>query len=223
MARASTGGMDSDRRSEPVSTELRNDGLERLRTGNDRFVQGRSSVDWTSLPAARAETASGQAPFAVILTCSDSRVPTEMVFDQGIGDLFVVRVAGNVVSPEVIGSVEFAVAALGSRIVVSMGHSTCGAVSAAVDQVLEPETEHTDALQMILDGIRPSVEATRKELGAEASDRDTIVDASIREHARASAQALVERSPLLKRSVVEDGLAVVAAEYELSSGRVTFL
>jgi carbonic anhydrase len=197
--------------------------LDRLRDGNERFVEGRSSVDWSGLPAARAAAADGQAPFAVVLTCSDSRVPTEMVFDQGIGDLFVVRVAGNVVTPEVIGSVEFAVGALGSRLVVSMGHSQCGAVGAAVDDFFTPAT-HSDGLAAILRGIAPSVAAVMPQTEVfRESDREAVTKQAIRENARCSARRLADSSPLLAERVREEKLLIVAADYDLSSGCVTFL
>lgn len=199
------------------------DALNRLREGNERFVEGRSSVDWSGLPAARAATADGQAPFAVVLTCSDSRVPPEMVFDQSVGDLFVVRVAGNVVTPEVVGSVEFAVGALGSRLVVSMGHSKCGAVGAAVGDHFAPVT-HSDGLTAVLRGIAPSVTAALSEAEMPTpSDREAITARAIRENARSSARRLVEDSPLLAEYVDKEELSIVAADYDLSSGRVTIL
>lgn len=200
--------------------------MQRLVEGNERFVSGRSVVDWSVFGEARMEAAEGQSPFAVILTCADSRVPPEMIFDQGIGDLFVIRVAGNVVTPAVIGSVEFAVSALGTGLVVSMGHTACGAVGAAVDQALSP-TEHTDALQAIVDGIAPAVAAVRNgqspDGDIDAEDRNGIAAASVREHARRSAHGLLERSPLLAEYAERDELTVVPAEYDLASGRVHFL
>lgn len=203
------------------------DAMQRLLDGNERFVQGRSAIDWEELARVRIRTAGGQSPFAVVLTCADSRVPAEMIFDQGVGDLFVVRVAGNVVTPAVIGSVEFAVGVLGSEVVVTMGHAACGAVGAAVDQKLAPTADLTDGLQAIVDDITPAVDAVIDARAGENDGspeyREEIVAAAVREHARLGASSLLARSPLLAEHASRDAIRVVSAEYDLESGRVTFL
>ena len=132
------------------------DALERLREGNKRFVSGVRSLETLMSPLQRSELVEGQTPFAVILGCSDSRVPVEIVFDQGLGDLFVIRVAGNVVAPSQIGSVEFAAETFGTRLVVVLGHSLCGAISATLSQLQQPSEKQSRNLQSIVDRIRPA-------------------------------------------------------------------
>src|SRR5213080_3659874 len=135
------------------------DALARLRDGNRRFVANQTRGPALSGPARRAVLVAGQEPFAIILGCSDSRVPAELVFDQGFGDLFVIRVAGNIVAPSQVGSVEFAASRFGTRLVVVMGHSQCGAVVATLDEVQGRAPNQSRNLRSIVDRIRPSVEA----------------------------------------------------------------
>src|SRR5438067_9648001 len=123
--------------------------LERLREGNRRFVRGVRSSDLLVSEARRSELAAGQQPFAIVLGCSDSRVPAEIVFDQGLGDLFVIRVAGNIVAPSQVGSVEFAAARYGTRLVVVLGHSECGAILATLEELQQP-TSHSRNLRSIV-------------------------------------------------------------------------
>ena len=128
-----------------------------LKAGNQRFVSDKAGASRRTSER-MTELAQGQAPFAIVLGCSDSRVPLEMVFDQGLGDLFVIRVAGNIVAPSLIGSVEFAASKFGTRLVVVLGHSDCGAVGATIDALSgngEAETKNLDA---IVQRVRPSVE-----------------------------------------------------------------
>ena len=132
--------------------------LERLQEGNRRFVAGRPGLGAAADEARRNELVEGQAPFAAILGCSDSRVPAEIVFDQGLGDLFVIRVAGNIVAPSLVGSVEFAADKLGTRLVVVMGHSGCGAVQATLDELERPSENRSPNLRSIVERIRPSIE-----------------------------------------------------------------
>src|SRR5262245_48250780 len=196
------------------------DALERLRQGNLRFVSGERSLDTLLTHARRADLAVSQSPFAIILGCSDSRVPAEIVFDQGVGDLFVIRVAGNIVAPSQVGSVEFAAARFGTRLVVVLGHSRCGAVEATLEQLLSP-TSHSRNLDSIIGRIRPSVESL---LATELRrDRDALIQQAVRAHARASANHLRHGSALLEQLVRNEGLRVVCAEYSLESGRVDFL
>ncbi len=171
--------------------------------------------------ARRAELATGQAPFAVILGCSDSRVPVEIVFDQGLGELFVIRVAGNIVSPSQIGSVEFAAEHFGTRLVVVLGHSHCGAITATLESLLRPPTPSgAYNVLSIVDRVRPAVEpllATNLR-----DDPDALVRHAVRANIRASASHLRHGSQLIEQRSQSDGLLVVGAEYSLETGIVDF-
>lgn len=185
-----------------------------LQAGNDRFVEGRAEHPRTA-PDRRAELTEGQQPFAAILSCSDSRVPPEIVFDQGLGDLFVLRVAGNVVGDAVLGTLEFAVSVLGVKLVVVMGHSDCGAVTATVDQVSEKQDFSGRHVGRLTDLIEPAVRASRQ------PGRDWV-DASIRHHARLAA-GLVRSTAAGWVDGSQDHPTVLAAHYELAGGRVEWL
>jgi carbonic anhydrase len=196
------------------------DALERLRAGNRRFVSGVRSLDTFVGQARRREFVTGQKPFAVILGCSDSRVPVEIVFDQGLGDLFVIRVAGNIVAPSQIGSVEFAADRFGTRLVVVLGHTRCGAVQATLEE-LQPSTAMPSRhLSSIVDRIRPSVEALLAT--PLRHDRDALAQHAVRANVRVSANALRHGSRVLERLTQSDGLRVVGAEYSLETGGVDF-
>ncbi len=192
--------------------------LERLLEGNRRFVSGTPSVDGLSSLTRRAELVAGQQPFAIILGCSDSRVPAEIVFDQGLGDLFVIRVAGNVVAPSQIGSVEFAADRFGTRLVMVLGHSKCGAVTATLEELRRADRSQLRSLRSIVDRIRPSVEGLlATDLGR---DLDALVDEAVRANVRAAANQLRHGSELIERLSEQDGLLVVGAEYSLETGMV---
>ena len=195
--------------------------LERLREGNRRFVANVRSVDAFASQARRAELIAGQNPFAIVLGCSDSRVPAEIVFDQGLGDLFVIRVAGNVVAPSQVGSVEFAAARFGTRLVVVLGHSQCGAVLATLEDLRRPAAHQSRNLRSIVDRIRPCVEPL---LATELrEDPEALVHQAVRANVRASVDQLRHGSALLEQLIQEDRLRVVGAEYALESGVVEFL
>ncbi|MFC7297300.1 carbonic anhydrase [Herminiimonas aquatilis] len=196
------------------------DALERLREGNRRFVADIRNDDNTSTRARRKEVADGQEPFAIILGCSDSRVPAEMVFDQGLGDLFVIRVAGNIVAPSQVGSVEFAAAQFKTKLVVVLGHSKCGAIVATLEELKRPTENQSRNLKSIVDRIRPSVE-TLLETDLK-HDHDALVHQSIRANIRASANHLRHGSELLENLIQNEGLVVVGAEYSLETGAVEF-
>ena len=168
----------------------------------------------------RLSLVSGQEPFAIVLGCSDSRVPAELVFDQGFGDLFVIRVAGNIVAPSQVGSVEFAAAKFGTRLVVVIGHSQCGAITATLDELLGRSTTESRNLRSIVDRVRPSVESVLA--GRDQRDYEALIRDAVRANVRVSANHLRHGSELLERLVREDGLLVVGAEYALDSGVVTF-
>jgi carbonic anhydrase len=194
--------------------------LARLREGNRRFVSDLSGRHTGENRLRRRELASGQAPFAIVLGCSDSRVPAEIVFDQGLGDLFVIRVAGNVVAPSQVGSVEFAAARFGTPLVVVLGHSQCGAVVATIDELGRPSADQSRNLRAIVDRIRPSVEALlTTDL---AADRDALVREAVRANVRASADHLRHGSEILEQLIAAGRLLVVAAEYSLETGVVEF-
>lgn len=194
--------------------------LERLREGNRRFVEGMHGRDMLFGHARRAELADGQQPFAIILGCSDSRVPAEIVFDQGLGDLFVIRVAGNIVAPSQVGSVEFAAARYGSRLVVVLGHSQCGAVLCTLEELQRPTANQSRNLRSIVDRVRPSVEGLLKtEL---QHDLDALVRHAVRANVSASANHLRHGSEILEQLIHQEGLLVVGAEYSLETGVVEF-
>jgi carbonic anhydrase len=196
------------------------DALQRLREGNQRFVSERQR---TRRPGGsrRNELVDGQAPFAIVLGCSDSRVPAEIVFDQGLGDLFVIRVAGNVVAPSQVGSVEFAAERFGTRLVVVLGHSLCGAVVATLEELERPSEMRSPNLRSIVDRIRPAVEGLL-EVGS-SQDEDALLRHAVRANIRASVDHLRHGSAILERLIESEGLLVVGAEYSLESGLVDFL
>jgi len=194
--------------------------LERLRKGNGRFVSDVPGREILTSPARRNELAAGQEPLAIILGCSDSRVPAEIVFDQGLGDLFVIRVAGNIVAPSQVGSVEFAAERFGTRLVVVLGHSRCGAILATLEELGHPREGQSRNLRSIVDRIRPSVEAL---LATELRhDADALVREAVRANIRASANQLRHGSEVLEQLIQNDGLLVVGAEYSLETGVVEF-
>lgn len=193
--------------------------LERLQAGNQRFVQDRSQEAVTD-HARRRELVDGQKPFAIVLGCSDSRVPAEIVFDQGLGDLFVIRVAGNVVAPSQVGSVEFAAEVFGSRLVVVLGHSACGAVQATLEELERPVENRSANLRSIVDRIRPAVEPL-VEAGS-GEDSGSLMERAVRANIRASANHLRHGSEILERRIADGNLLVVGAEYSLESGVVDF-
>ncbi|HXB56721.1 MAG TPA: carbonic anhydrase [Vicinamibacteria bacterium] len=186
--------------------------------GNTRFASCTGSVDGLSSRTRRLELLTGQQPFAIVLGCSDSRVPAELVFDQGLGDLFVIRVAGNIVAPSQIGSVEFAAERFGTRLVVVLGHSQCGAVLATLEELRRPNEGQSRNLRSIVDRIRPSVEGLLAT--PFARDLDTLAREAVRANVRASANQLRHGSETLERLIEQDGLLVVGAEYSLESGTV---
>ena len=194
--------------------------LQRLREGNRRFVEhGTDGISFEALKAWE-QVGKDQAPSDIILGCSDSRVPAEIIFDQGLGDLFVIRVAGNVVAPSQVGSVEFAAEKFGTRLVVVLGHSCCGAVSATLDELERPSERRSHSLSSIVNRIRPSVE-TLLESGA-FTDRDKLLDTAIRANIRSSVQHLRQGSLILEGLIANSGLRVVGAEYSLATGAVDF-
>lgn len=193
--------------------------LARLRQGNRRFVSNERSNAFLT-QARREELTETQQPFAIILGCSDSRVPAEIVFDQGLGDLFVIRVAGNIVAPSQVGSVEFAAERFSTRLVVVLGHTECGAILATLEELQRPTGNHSRNLSAIVDRVRPSVEGLMET--PFKHDHDALVRQAIRMNIRASANHLRHGSQVLEQLIQSNGLLVVGAEYSLDTGVVEF-
>ncbi|HUG54757.1 MAG TPA: carbonic anhydrase [Vicinamibacteria bacterium] len=194
--------------------------LERLREGNRRFASDVRGEGPLTGQRRRQEVAAGQEPFAIVLGCSDSRVPAEIVFDQGLGDLFVIRVAGNIVAPSQVGSVEFAAERFGTRLVVVLGHSSCGAILATLEELGRPAESRSRNLRSIVDRIRPSVEGV---LGARPGRlSDGLVQEAVRANIAASVRHLRHGSEVLEQLIQTAGLTVVGAEYSLDTGLVEF-
>lgn len=194
--------------------------LERLREGNRRFVAEVRSEDNPNTRTRRLALAGAQEPFAIVLGCSDSRVPAELVFDQGLGDLFVIRVAGNIVAPSQVGSVEFAAARFSTRLVVVLGHSSCGAIVATLEELGRPTQDQSKNLRSIVDRVRPSVEPL---LATELANRpEALMHEAVRANIRASASHLRHGSEVLEDLIARQGLLIVGAEYSLETGDVDF-
>jgi len=194
------------------------DALKKLREGNHRFVSGVISVETLVSHSRRGLANSTQEPIAIILGCSDARVPAEIVFDQGLGELFVIRVAGNIVAPSQVGSVEFAAERFGTRLVVVLGHSMCGAISATIEELRRPTANQSRNLRSIVDRVRPSVETL---LDTGLSDQ-ALIHKAVRANIRTSVNHLRHGSETLEHLIQNDGLLVVGAEYSLDTGVVDF-
>lgn len=191
--------------------------IQRLRDGNRRFVSG---IESGSSSTRRFELTQDQKPLAIILGCSDSRVPAEIVFDQGLGDLFVIRIAGNIVAPSGVGSVEFAASRFGTRLVVVLGHSQCGAVQATLEELQRPVENQSRNLRSIVDRIRPSAEVLlRTEL---RHDRKELMRQAVRANISASVDHLRHGSEILEQLIRDEGLLVIGAEYSVETGAVEF-
>ena len=193
--------------------------LEKLREGNARFANDVRKVDG-SFSVRRASLVDRQFPFAIVLGCSDSRVPAELVFDQGVGDLFVIRVAGNIVAPSQVGSVEFAATRFKTRLVVVLGHSQCGAILAALEELRTPVQDQSINLRSIVERVRPSVEPLLE--SPLAKDENALIHQAVRANVRASANHLRHGSAILESLIANEGLRVVGGEYSLETGEVDF-
>lgn len=196
--------------------------LENLKEGNRRYVANLASTEKIAVqPPALIKD---HKPSAIILGCSDARVPVELIFDQGLGDLFVIRVAGNVVAPSQIGSVEFAAEKFGTKLVVVLGHSHCGAVTACIETLINPEQYYSPNLQSIVDRIRPSVLNLHEIATASGDDvdMDELIDRSIRANVSMSVSQLKHGSRILEDMVGAGELLIVGAEYDVATGKVDF-
>ncbi len=194
--------------------------LARLVEGNRQFVTNVQRSKSRTGTTRRLQLSGGQEPFAILLGCSDSRVPAEIVFNQGLGDLFVIRVAGNIVAPSQVGSVEFAAAKFGTRLVVVLGHTKCGAIRATLEELQQPSENQSHNIQSIVDFIRPSVEGL---LATELRhDPEALMERAVRDNVRVTADHLRHGSDVLESLIRNDGLLVVGAEYSLDTGIVDF-
>ena len=196
------------------------DALEHLREGNRRFVSDEVSKDTLASREHRAGAAVPQNPLAIILACSDSRVPTELIFDRGIGDLFVIRVAGNIVAPSQIGSIEYAAKQFGTRLVVVLGHSNCGAVIATLQELALKESHRSPNLRAIVDRIRPAVEPVLEE-NSDVDD-EAVISACVRANVHASVERLRHGSLILEELIDAGDLRIVGAEYSIETGIIRF-
>ncbi len=194
--------------------------LARLKAGNARFVADISDLSAVTSQSRRADLVEQQTPFAIILGCSDSRVPAEIIFNQGLGDLFVIRVAGNIVAPSLLGSVEFSAVQHGARLVVVLGHTLCGAIQATVSELKQPTANRSPNLQSIVNRIQPSVQ-TLMEAGLD-NDEGKLVQLATRANIRASVSHLKHGSQILENLIAHEGLKIVGAEYSLETGKVDF-
>ncbi len=193
--------------------------LAALREGNQRFAAGLRSVETLASPAQIAALARGQSPFAIVLACSDSRVPVEILFDRGPGDLFVIRVAGNIVAPSIIGSIEFAAAKFGTKLALVLGHTQCGAVSAAVHAVRGHAQVGSDNIGDIVERIRPTVQTVVE--NAPELDDDTLIERCCRANVRTTAGQIRHGSVVLERLLAR-GFTIAEAIYEIETGQVRF-
>ena len=204
----------------PAHAMSAREALGRLREGNRRFAAGLRSTEVLATHTRRADLVGGQRPFAIVLGCSDSRVPAEIVFDQGLGDLFVIRVAGNIVAPSQVGSVEFAAIRFGTPLVVVLGHSRCGAIEATLEELRQPAGTRSRNLRSIVNRIRPSVEAL---LATELRhDPDALAREAVKANVRASVDHLRHGSETLEELTATSALRIVGAEYSLETGLVEF-
>lgn len=206
-----------------MKTDVRHtalEALEKLREGNQRFVDGDRCVDTYLSHTRLDEHLEGQSPFAIVLGCSDSRVPVEIIFDVGVGDLFVIRVAGNVIAPSLVGSIEFAAERFGSRLVVVLGHTGCGAIEATIDSLQANDDSGSENIQDIVGRIRPAVEHLVQKASAEA--RKDLVNHAVRANVEANVKALKNASRVLEPLIRDQGLLIVGAEYSLATGQVDF-
>jgi len=192
----------------------------RLREGNQRFVRGETGHVEAVERIQRGESVDSQSPFAIVLACSDSRVPIELIFDQGIGDLFVIRVAGNIVAPSQIGSVEFAAQQFGTKLVLVLGHSNCGAVIATLNELGLRASHRSPNLRAIVDRVRPAVEPVLER--HESSEGDDVLRDAVRANIHASVERLSHGSRILEQLVDDGDLLVVGAEYSVENGAVEF-
>ena len=195
------------------------DALERLKTGNQLYVDDLRDDSKAPSDSRRRELLAGQKPFAIVLGCADSRVPTELVFAQGLGDLFVVRVAGNIAEASQIGSIEFAVLNWDTALVVVLGHSHCGAIAATLGEMDTPSGTLSPSLTAIVEQIQPGLQELS---AADYPDRNDRLERAVRANVRVTVEQLGQESAVLRERIESGDLLIVGAEYSLESGQVTF-
>ncbi len=191
--------------------------LAKLKEGNQRFVHGETIHDIDSISSQRIEALQEQHPFAIVLGCSDSRVPAELVFDQGLGDLFVIRVAGNIAAPSQIGSIEYAVTHFGSRLVVVLGHADCGAIHATIEAINQPEDQLSDNIQSIVKRVRPVLRTL-----PDCPTTGIQLEAAIKANVNNTVAAIIDSSAVIAERVQAGKLQVSGAYYHLKTGVVEF-
>lgn len=192
--------------------------LAELSKGNQRFTTGNNTFPRTGATR-RAETAKGQKPMATVLTCADSRVSPEFIFDQGIGDLFVVRVAGNVADTDEIGTIEYGVGHLKTPVLIVLGHTKCGAVQAVIEKA-----EVSQNIKWLVDNIVPAVDRAKKKLGAEHSaDKHALVNEAVKENVVQSIHDILKRSEEVREAVAAGHLQVLGAVYDIETGKVQWV
>ncbi len=196
------------------------DALTRLVDGNARFVSDQHYSESYSFERQRMESVESQTPFAIILGCSDSRVPLEIVFDQGLGDLFVIRVAGNIAAYSQIGSIEYAVSKLGARLVVVLGHTRCGAILASLNEYIHTTDGLTPGIKSLISRIQPSVETVISQ--SDETSTNVLVDQIMKRNVEATVDTLRTESPVLAHYQQHEGLSIIGAEYSLETGWVKF-
>ena len=187
--------------------------LEYLKEGNARFVNS-TKADRNLLEQVK-ETGAGQYPYATILSCIDSRVSAELVFDQGVGDIFSIRIAGNILNEDILGSMEFACKVVGTKLIVVLGHNKCGAVNGAIDQV------ELGNLTGLLDKIKPAIDAVKQESTSDSGDgdfRDKVVERNVID----VANEIPERSEILRQMIADGELAIAKGVYSVETGQVVF-
>ena len=192
-----------------------NEALELLKDGNHRFVNNLKLN--RDLLMQMNETKDGQQPFAAILSCMDSRTSAELIFDQGLGDIFSIRIAGNIISTGILGSLEYAVAVAGSKLIVVLGHSNCGAIKGACDHV------QMGNLTDLLSEIEPSVANEQTIKDNRSSTNDEFVQAVAKLNVKHSVEQIMERSEIIRNMVKEGKIGIAAAMYDVATGDVTFL
>lgn len=195
--------------------------LLRLQEGNHRFTNDQPSSENPADQALRQNLVQGQEPFAIILGCADSRVPVELIFDQSLGDLFTIRIAGNIATPAAVGSIEYAAGILGTRLIVVLGHTGCGAVQATLQAIEQDSSMPSANLDAIVDAIRPAVEPLTQT--SREGDQPSLISKAVRANVRATVAALETNSAMLREFVQQDGLRIVGAEYSLETGVVEYL
>jgi carbonic anhydrase len=210
-AGTATAGVNKKRPTTPAQA------LARLKAGNKNYVKGNHELIDT-LAQRRRDAVGGQKPYAIILSCADSRVPPEIIFDENVGQLFVCRVAGNIIDPHTIGSIEYSVANFGSLVIMVMGHQSCGAVRDSITLV-EAGKKAPGDIQSIVDAITPVIKANPRN----GLDDKAYVDKIIKQNARIVAKSLHQRSTIIRNAVNHKKLQIVSAEYSLETGKVVLL